>query len=149
MVNGVLARERTEVGALVRADADLRARSVTAESVLAPHEATARRANAALALLDEHTAWARAFQTLEERTLPSVTYANLTADTAGAMVVSVAAPDIRIAAEQIAVLQATPGISAFDVGGIASVVDEVGVTRGVQFTLRFRFDPDMFQANRP
>ena len=144
VLDRAVAEERAAVAAAAKERSDVDARITRAQEVIAPYASTARRAPAAAELLARHVMWTRAFALLEAKTLPSIAYQNLAADTTGAVTVAVFAPDIRTAAEQISVLQATPGISRVDVGGMASTLDEIGVIIGVRFDLRFAIDPATF-----
>lgn len=141
-------RVATEERAAGGAEAQVQAlveRLETTREELRTSEALLRRATIATSLLSEHTTWTSFFRLLEERTLPAVTYENLTADMNGSIVLPASAPDIRSAAEQVVAWRSASGVRAVESSGITVIVDEVGVSRGARFDLRLTVDPTMFR----
>ncbi|MBI4142637.1 hypothetical protein HY480_02060 [Candidatus Uhrbacteria bacterium] len=110
---------------------------------------TLRRARAIRGLLATHLGWDSIASALEERTLPGVSYDAFAADAQGTIALSVRAPSVRTAAEQIVAWRSTPIVRSVESSSLASALDALGVVRGVRFDLRMTIATDAFLMHPP
>lgn len=94
-------------------------------------------------MLDEHVYWTQWFSYLERSTLQSVYYTNFSGSTNGTMNLQAIAPDFATVAQQIALFQSLPEVTAVEVNtatrsGSLDATTEAGT---VQFSVSLQVDP--------
>lgn len=89
-------------------------------------------------LLDKHVFILKLFEFLEQNTLKSVSYGNLTLDDAGKLSVSVLASDLPSAARQLMIFRESPEVVSVDATSFAILTDKDKSSISFQMVIQFK-----------
>ncbi|MDO8425050.1 MAG: hypothetical protein Q7T01_00845 [bacterium] len=135
---------REETRAVEARRTDVLSRIAAMEREVESYRVTAKRAVVLQSIVAQHGTWGPFFDLLEARSLPGMRYEQLTVDANGTVTLPTVAPNLRVAAAQLVAWQEEPRVQDLGLSGFSSVIDELGITRGIRFDLRMRVDPALF-----
>ncbi|MDO8462864.1 MAG: hypothetical protein Q7S96_01130 [bacterium] len=144
MLSSRVTREQEETRVVEARRSDVLSRIAAMERAVESYRVTADRAIALQAIVEQHGTWKPFFDLLEARTLPGMRYDQLSVDANGTITLPTIAPNLRVAAAQLVAWQEEPRVEDLGISGFSSVIDELGITRGIRFDLRLRVRPDLF-----